>query len=65
MKQTIDKLHILVRMLGASIAQTAHYWRHNVWAQDLDDWECCSGYECGCRARTIREVYLNSEEPYL
>lgn len=64
MRQFIDKLRILVGLLGESVV----HWRKEIWPNDLDEYCCCSGKEptspCGCYGVTYREAYgLGAERP--
>ena len=32
-------------------------WREYIGQRDLNEIDCCSGYECACEGRTVRETW--------
>ena len=66
MKQTVDKLRILVRLIASSIRGACRFWRAEIWPSDLDSSYCCDGKDCGCYGDSFRKMYLtDNKEPYL
>lgn len=55
MTDVLFKLRVLQMMLRHAFEE----WRNDVWKRDLDSTYCCSGYECGCMATSVRELYQN------
>ena len=53
MGDTIIKLRVLIVWLRNAYAE----WRKEVWSAELDARYCCDGYECGCEAATVREMF--------
>lgn len=52
--QIVDKMRILVMLLRGAFDQ----WRTEILHHDLDAPYCCDGRECGCRASSLRDVYM-------
>lgn len=49
----IFKLRVLRYLLVSAYEE----WRDSVWKRELDSRFCCDGYECGCGASTVREMW--------
>ncbi len=61
MKDVIWKL----RVLWMLVLDPYHHWKQEIWPQDPDSYQCCSGGTdcnsiCGCKGMTIRECYSQS-----
>ena len=57
MKARIQKLKILKSMIFCGVLVAYRTWKTEVWPNDLDDYDCCSGRECLCGGYTIKECY--------
>lgn len=53
MSNALFKIRVLLMMFRHVYEE----WRKDVWQRDLDSSYCCSGYECGCQATSVRDLY--------
>jgi hypothetical protein len=58
MKDFIFKIRVLFDFL----LDACEHWKKEVWNKDLDSYYCCNGYECGCQAVSVRQVFTHQME---
>jgi len=57
MKDNLLKIKELISRILYDIMYEYEEWKEDLWDRGMDEEDCCSGRECGCSGRTVRQNY--------
>lgn len=57
MKDKYLKIKELFSRILYCVSGVCKEWKTDLWDRDMDEEDCCSGRDCGCDGRTVRQNY--------